>query len=101
MRIKIRTLVGLGVVGAAVYAHRRHGGDMSMASMKRSMRDLWAGIQNKSHEVKARAEEFAEEAQDKARDVARRAKREAKAAVVEAQDMTRESEYTQEMPIRP
>ena len=85
MRIKIRTLVGLGLVGAAVYAHRRHGGDLSFASIKRSMRDLWAGIQNKSLEVKERAEEFAEEAQEKARDVARRASREAREGVVEAQ----------------
>jgi len=60
--MKIRTLLGLTVIGSAAYAHKRNGGDFSVESMKKSLHDLWAGIQGKASEVKAKAAELADKA---------------------------------------
>jgi hypothetical protein len=58
--MKIRTLLGLTVIGSAAYAHKRNGGEFTVESMKKSLHDLWSGIQGKASDVKARAAELAE-----------------------------------------
>ena len=68
--MKIRTLLGLTVIGSAVYAHKRNGGDFSVESMKKSLSDLWAGIRGKAGEVKAKATELADKVPDKAKGIA-------------------------------
>src|SRR4029079_4690452 len=67
---KIRTLLGLTVIGTALYAHKRNGGEFTVESMKKSLNDLWSGIQGKAGEVKARAAQLADEIPDKMKGVA-------------------------------
>lgn len=68
--MKIRTLLGLTVVGSAVYAHKRNGGDFSVESIRKSFRDLWSGIQGKASDAKAKAAELTDKAQDKMKGIA-------------------------------
>jgi len=68
--MKIRTLLGLTVIGSAVYAHRRNGGDFTLDSMKKSLTDLWSGIRGKASDVKAKAAELADKVPDKVKGVA-------------------------------
>lgn len=68
--MKIRTLLGLTVIGSAVYAHKRNGGEFSVESIKKSLHDLWSGIQGKASDVKAKAAELADKVPDKAKGVA-------------------------------
>jgi len=68
--MKIRTLLGLTIIGSAVYAHKRNGGEFSVESMKKSLRDLWSGIQGKASDVKEKAAELADKVPDKAKRVA-------------------------------
>ena len=68
--MKIRTLLGLTVIGSAVYAHKRNGGEFSFESMKKSLQDLWTGIRGKANDAKAKAAELADKAQEKAKGVA-------------------------------
>jgi hypothetical protein len=68
--MKIRTLLGLTVIGSAVYAHKRNGGEFSVESMKKSLHDLWSGIQGKASDVKAKAAELADKMPDKVKGVA-------------------------------
>lgn len=72
--MKIRTLLGLTVIGSAIYAHKRNGGDFTVESMKKSLNDLWSGIQGKARDVKARAEELADKAPDKVKGIANSAR---------------------------
>jgi hypothetical protein len=53
--MKIRTLLGLTVIGSAVYAHKRHGGEFTVASMQNSLRDLWAGIRGEASDARPQA----------------------------------------------
>jgi len=68
--MKIRTLLGLTVIGSAVYAHKRNGGDLSIESMKKSLSDLWSGIHGKAREVTAKATELADKLPNKAKGIA-------------------------------
>jgi hypothetical protein len=68
--MKIRTLLGLTVIGTALYAHKRNGGEFTVESMKKSLNDLWSGIQGKAGDVKARAAQLADEIPDKMKGVA-------------------------------
>lgn len=68
--MRIRTLLGLTVIGSAVYAHKRNGGDFSVESIKKSLRDLWSGIQGKASDVKAKAAELADKVPDKVKGAA-------------------------------
>jgi hypothetical protein len=72
--MKIRTLLGLTIIGSAVYAHKRHGGEFSVESVKKSFRDLWSGIQGKAMDVKAKAAELADKVPDKLKGVAEEAR---------------------------
>ena len=58
--MKIRTLLGLTVIGSAAYAHKRNGGEFTVESMKKSLHDLWSGIQGTASDVKAKAAELAD-----------------------------------------
>lgn len=63
--MKIRTLLGLTVLGSAAYAHRRNGGEFTIESMKKSWNDLWSGIRSKATDVKARAEQLTDKRPDR------------------------------------
>lgn len=56
MNNKIWTLlgvgVGVGVVGAAIFAHKRHGGTMTFDSVKKSLSDLLSLGKSKVGDVK-------------------------------------------------
>jgi hypothetical protein len=60
--VKLRTIIGLSLVGTALYAHKQRGGEFTVDSMKDSLKSLWNGIQNKAADVKDDAERFAEKA---------------------------------------
>jgi hypothetical protein len=68
--MKIRTLLGLTVIGSAIYAHKRNGGEFSVESIRKSLHDLWSGIQGKASDVKAKAAELADKVPDKAKGAA-------------------------------
>lgn len=72
--MKIRTMLGLGLLGTAVYAHKQRGGEFTLDSVKNSFNDLWKFIQNKAGEMKDKAGELTDKAQDKGRDLASKAK---------------------------
>ena len=55
--MKIRTLLGLTVIGTAVYAHKANGGEFSVRSMKDSLQRLWMGVRGKAGELEARVTE--------------------------------------------
>ena len=61
--MKIRTMLGLAVIGGAAYAHKQRGGEFTVESIKQSLDELWQGIQRKARPI-------AEEAQEKLRDAA-------------------------------
>jgi ElaB/YqjD/DUF883 family membrane-anchored ribosome-binding protein len=84
--MKIRTLLGLTVIGSAAYAHKRHGGTFSVESMKQSLQDLWTGIQGRASDAKAKAAELTDKAQDKMKSVADRARSGADSAAATAKD---------------
>lgn len=88
--MKIRTMLGLGLVGTAIYAHKQRGGEMTIDSFKQSLNDLVKAIQNKASDVKDRAEDFADKAQDKMKDAAGKAKSVAKDAANTAQDKAKD-----------
>ena len=69
--MKTRTILGLGLIGTAIYAHKQHGGDLSFDSVKKSLTDLWKAMQNKASNMKDKAENFADKAQDHAKDMAK------------------------------
>ena len=56
--MKIRTILGLAAIGGLAYAHKQHGGEFTLDSIKSSLRDLFAGVQDK-------AKDFADVAKDK------------------------------------
>ena len=83
--MKIRTMLGLALIGTAVYAHKQRGGEMTLDSFKQSFRDLIGAIQNKAEKVEtkarakakdlagtveAKAKDFGDKVADKAQDVA-------------------------------
>ncbi|MDB4954003.1 MAG: hypothetical protein JWO36_1572 [Myxococcales bacterium] len=88
--MKIRTMLGLGLIGTAIYAHKQRGGEMTIDSFKQSLNDLWLAIQNKASDARGRAEQFADRAQDKMKDVAGKAKSAAKDVGATAQDKAKD-----------
>jgi len=51
--MKIRTLLGLTIIGSAAYAHKRNGGKFNLESMKRSLQDLWTGFRGEISDAKS------------------------------------------------
>lgn len=45
--MKIRTLLGLAAIGGVAYAHNRRGGEWTLDGIKGTLRDLFAGAQDK------------------------------------------------------
>lgn len=81
--MKIRTLLGLTIIGSAIYAHKQNGGELSVASVQKSLRDLWAGIRGKANDTRGEAE-LADSRQDKAEGGADIARPRAVAGAVDA-----------------
>lgn len=50
--------IGVGVVGAAIYAHKRHGGTMTFGSFKNSLSDLLRVGKSKAADVKVQLEDL-------------------------------------------
>jgi hypothetical protein len=63
--MKIRTMLGLGLIGTALYAHKRHGGEMTIDSFKKSLLSLWKAIQNDAEIVKDKVASTAKSATKK------------------------------------
>ena len=70
--MKIRTMLGLSAIGGALYLHRKHGGEWTIESFKESLRDLWAGMQERSKEIGEKAQDKLREAADKVDDATKR-----------------------------
>ncbi|MGE0871510.1 MAG: hypothetical protein AB7P03_23325 [Kofleriaceae bacterium] len=85
--MKIRTMFGLGLLGTALYAHKRRGGDMSLESMKDSAKALWRGIQNKAIDTKNTVADLGEKAKQNVKD----------AQEVEAQERAENPEFRDEL----
>ena len=62
MKMKIKAFIGLGVVGTAIgtaiYAHKRHGGTMTLSSFKKSLSDMLSLGKSKASEVKHEVEDL-------------------------------------------
>ena len=69
--MKIRNMIGLALIGTAVYAHKQRGGEFTVESFKQSFRDLVNAIQNKADRVEGMA-------RDRARDLAGKVESKAK-----------------------
>jgi hypothetical protein len=63
--MKIRNMLGLTLLGTALYAHKQRGGELTIDSFKKSLKDLLLAIKN---------EPFVDKAQVKLRDAAFKAK---------------------------
>ena len=63
--MKFRNILGLGAIGGALYAHRKHGGEWTLESFKQSLIDLRDALQ-------VRGKEIADKTQDKLREAADR-----------------------------
>jgi hypothetical protein len=61
--MKIRTLLGLAAIGGVAYAHNKRGGEWTLDGIKGTLRDLFAGVQDK-------VRGFADEAKDRIQDTA-------------------------------
>jgi hypothetical protein len=70
--MKIRNLIGLALIGSALYAHKQHGGDWTIESFKRSARDLFSGIEHGTRRAAESAKQAAERAQHRAQEVGER-----------------------------
>lgn len=60
--MKLRTVIGLALVGGALYAHRRHGGEWTIDSFRDSLDDLREAITRGTREAADRAKVTAERA---------------------------------------
>ena len=70
--MKLRTVIGLGLIGGALYAHRRHGGEWTIDSFRDSLDDLREAITRGTREAADRAKETAERARRAADEAAQR-----------------------------
>lgn len=52
----LRKLFGLAAIGGLIYAHRKHGGQMTLESFKQSGRDLMDGLKGKATDLRSQAE---------------------------------------------
>jgi hypothetical protein len=61
--MKLRNIVGLALIGGALYEHRRRGGEWTVESIKASLTDLWRAL---TRRTQAAVHEFTAEAQNAA-----------------------------------
>ena len=61
----IRKLLGLAALGGLLYAHKRHGGEWNINSLKKSGRDLLDGAKNRSHNIREKASNRMHQVADK------------------------------------
>lgn len=78
--MKIRTMLKLGAVGAILYYHRRNGGELTLESAKKSLKDLWDFIGKQADAAQAVAKDAAETVEDKAKIVAQKASKSVEAS---------------------
>ena len=54
--MKIRTLLGLAAIGGVAYAHQKRGGEWTIDGLKKTLHELFSGMQDKvrgfAHEAK-------------------------------------------------
>jgi hypothetical protein len=53
--MNFRKLLGLAALGGLIYAHKKHGGELTLASFKQSARDLLEGAKSRTEGLKAQA----------------------------------------------
>ena len=73
--MRIRDMIGLGLVGTLVYLHRKRGGDWTLESFKDSARQLWHGIEASAEKVKAEAKRELKDMRSEVESAAREAQR--------------------------
>lgn len=73
--MKIRTVIGFALIGGALYAHRRHGGEWTIESFRESVDDLFHAISRGTREAADRAKETAERARRATEEMADRVSR--------------------------
>jgi hypothetical protein len=54
--MKLRTIIGLAAVGGLVYLNKRRGGEFTLESFKRTVRELLGRVKAEAKELKDRAE---------------------------------------------
>lgn len=54
--MRARTYIGLAAVGGFLYLHQRRGGEMTLASMRDTLRDLFGIAKERAAEIKERTE---------------------------------------------
>lgn len=63
-----RKLVALAGIGGLLYAHRKHGGEFTLDSFKKSWNDLMAGAKTKANDLRSQAESRLHDAASKVSD---------------------------------
>ncbi len=64
--MKLRTVIGLAALGGLLmYAYRRRGGEFTLASFKRTARDLFGRARTEARALKDRAEKLKERAESR------------------------------------
>lgn len=61
----IRSLLGLAAIGGLLYAHKRHGGQFTVDSFKRSGRDLLDAAKQRSQDIRSKTMNRARDLTDK------------------------------------
>jgi hypothetical protein len=64
--MSVRKLVGLAAIGGFLYANKRRGGQLNLASFKETARCLVDDVKARAQDMKAQAEEKLNEARDAA-----------------------------------
>ena len=62
--MKIRTLLGLAAIGGVAYAHQKRGGEWTLDGIKGTLRDLFAGAQDKVRGFADQAKDEIEDTKD-------------------------------------
>jgi hypothetical protein len=65
--MRVTTVVGLAAIGGLLYAHKRHGGEWTVDSLKQSAMDLFGVAKQKARDIREQAQQ---EVHDVARNVA-------------------------------
>jgi hypothetical protein len=62
--MKIRTVIGLAAIGGLLaYMYKQRGGEFTMESFKRTMRDVFARAKSEARDIKERADKLKERAE--------------------------------------
>lgn len=61
----IRRMLGLAAIGGLLYAHKKHGGEWTVDSFKRSGRDLLDAAKQRSQDIRTKTSDRAREVADR------------------------------------